>query len=360
MFLNQETSDADAKFSITSILSSMANGNLLTPTSYSMVNFLTSGMNTGTTPTLTPTTLVSLEQTFTELQSAASQGAVGSSTGTSSAGGCDPQTQSGFVPPVVDISSSREHSQDSFGESSEDPEWEPALKQGRGKYGAYSTALASEANSSSNPSSPQRKYKRRSRHEKLSPEEECRRAIRRERNKLAAAKCRQRRVDLTNGLLEETEKLETENTDLETEIQSLQRQRDQLEFILQAHVPACKVDPQARNFKIKMEPTDFATSACISRQSSSTSSSFSRPKSLALNRSRNGDLPVVVSCADPGISLSTPSSGLFTYTSLDSLADGSTGLTPLMSGPVSCASQMHRSESESGSDAVNSPTLISL
>mgnify|MGYP001613232853 CR=1 FL=1 len=35
----------------------------------------------------------------------------------------------------------------------------------------------------------------------LTPEEAERRKVRRERNKLAAAKCRQRRVDLTNRLI---------------------------------------------------------------------------------------------------------------------------------------------------------------
>lgn len=36
----------------------------------------------------------------------------------------------------------------------------------------------------------------------ISPEEEERRRIRRERNKLAAARCRKRRVDHTNALIE--------------------------------------------------------------------------------------------------------------------------------------------------------------
>ncbi|ESO96568.1 hypothetical protein LOTGIDRAFT_89661, partial [Lottia gigantea] len=75
----------------------------------------------------------------------------------------------------------------------------------------------------------------------LAPEEEHRRAIRRERNKLAAAKCRQRRVDHTNILVKETEKLEGEKSALEDDIQQLQKQRDQLEFILKAHQPLCKV-----------------------------------------------------------------------------------------------------------------------
>lgn len=35
----------------------------------------------------------------------------------------------------------------------------------------------------------------------MTPEEEQRRSVRRERNKVAAAKCRQRRVDHTNVLI---------------------------------------------------------------------------------------------------------------------------------------------------------------
>ena len=197
------------------------------------------------------------------------------------------------------------------------------------------------------------------------------------------------------GVFQETEKLEAERSDLENEIQSLQQERDQLEFLLQAHVPICKVDSQAGSFKIKAEPTDLsaltktaATAACTTSQlsfaasslplssvlssslssscsssSSPSSSACSRPSSLPLQeRQRHGgDLPVVVSCSATGVPLTTPSSGLFTYTSLDSLVEGSTGFTPLTAGPgVSCASQVHRSESESGSEAVSSPTLVSL
>lgn len=162
-------------------------------------------------------------------------------------------------------------------------------------------------------------------------------------------------------LLQETEKLEAERSDLEHEIQVLQQQKDQLEFLLQAHVPICKVDPNAGVFKIKREPPDSSNNAPVTTSSSSVPSvCSSRPTSLPLDRPRNGELPVVVSCAT-GVPISTPSSGLFTYSSLDSLVDGSTGLTPLTSGPgVSCASQVHRSESESGTEAVGSPTLISL
>lgn len=81
---------------------------------------------------------------------------------------------------------------------------------------------------------------------RLCPEEEERRRIRRERNKIAAAKCRQRRVDHTNRLIQETEKLEEERATLQDEIQTLRQQKDQLEFILQAHRPLCKA-PTPKN-----------------------------------------------------------------------------------------------------------------
>lgn len=81
---------------------------------------------------------------------------------------------------------------------------------------------------------------------RLCPEEEERRRIRRERNKIAAAKCRQRRVDHTNRLIQETEKLEEERVTLQDEIHTLRQQKDQLEFILQAHRPLCKA-PAPKN-----------------------------------------------------------------------------------------------------------------
>ncbi|XP_023668619.2 protein c-Fos-like [Paramormyrops kingsleyae] len=76
--------------------------------------------------------------------------------------------------------------------------------------------------------------------QQLSPEEEKRR-IRRERNKVAAAKCRNRRRELTNSLQAETEKLEDEKAALQDEIVSLLSEKEQLELILAAHKPACKI-----------------------------------------------------------------------------------------------------------------------
>ncbi|XP_075043625.1 fos-related antigen 1 [Mixophyes fleayi] len=75
----------------------------------------------------------------------------------------------------------------------------------------------------------------------VSLEEEERRRVRRERNKVAAAKCRNRRKELTDFLQAETDKLEEEKSTLQKEIAELQKQKDKLELILDAHQPICKV-----------------------------------------------------------------------------------------------------------------------
>ncbi|KAG8563661.1 hypothetical protein GDO81_016168 [Engystomops pustulosus] len=82
---------------------------------------------------------------------------------------------------------------------------------------------------------------RRRQGEHMSPEEEERRRVRRERNKIAAAKCRNRRKELTDYLQAETDKLEDEKSSLQKEIAELQKQKDKLELILDAHQPICKV-----------------------------------------------------------------------------------------------------------------------
>ncbi|XP_069043914.1 protein FosB isoform X2 [Lepisosteus oculatus] len=91
------------------------------------------------------------------------------------------------------------------------------------------------------PSRPTRTRTRRTRDESLTPEEEEKRRVRRERNKLAAAKCRNRRRELTDRLQSETDQLEEEKAELEAEIAELQKEKERLEFVLVAHQPACKI-----------------------------------------------------------------------------------------------------------------------
>ncbi|KAM7439732.1 bZIP Maf transcription factor [Porites harrisoni] len=71
--------------------------------------------------------------------------------------------------------------------------------------------------------------------ETLSFEEEERRRIRRERNKVAAFKCRQRRKEHMQKLQDESDELDNENSALETELAALKAQRDQLESMLRKH-----------------------------------------------------------------------------------------------------------------------------
>ncbi|GCC18408.1 protein c-Fos-like [Chiloscyllium punctatum] len=82
---------------------------------------------------------------------------------------------------------------------------------------------------------------RRGKTDQLSPEDEEKRKVRRERNKLAAAKCRNRRRELTDSLQTETEKLEGAKSVLETEIAELLKEKEKLEFILAAHRPVCRL-----------------------------------------------------------------------------------------------------------------------
>ncbi|KAM9356121.1 protein c-Fos-like [Pholidichthys leucotaenia] len=80
--------------------------------------------------------------------------------------------------------------------------------------------------------------------EQLSPEEEEKKRIRRERNKMAAAKCRNRRRELTDTLQAETDKLEEEKAALETEIANLIKEKERLEFILATHKPLCQMSEE--------------------------------------------------------------------------------------------------------------------
>ncbi|XP_041952429.1 proto-oncogene c-Fos [Alosa sapidissima] len=95
--------------------------------------------------------------------------------------------------------------------------------------------------SSSSESDSREKSSRRKRQKDLTPEEEEKRMLRRERNKIAAAKCRNRRRELTERLQDETDKLEEEKATLQAEIDNLMREKAQLEMVLSAHEPTCKI-----------------------------------------------------------------------------------------------------------------------
>uniref|UniRef100_A0A672GLA6 Protein c-Fos n=1 Tax=Salarias fasciatus TaxID=181472 RepID=A0A672GLA6_SALFA len=108
---------------------------------------------------------------------------------------------------------------------------------GRAKTRAQGATQASSpaAASKSKPCSRKRQI------EQPSKEEEERRRIRRERNKIAAAKCRNRRRELIDTLQAETDSLEEEKSALQTEIADLLKEKEQLEHVLASHKPSCKL-----------------------------------------------------------------------------------------------------------------------
>ncbi|XP_067875168.1 protein fosB isoform X2 [Heterodontus francisci] len=116
------------------------------------------------------------------------------------------------------------------------------------------------------PSKPTRPSRsRRSRDETLTAEEEEKRRVRRERNKLAAAKCRNRRRELTDRLQSETDQLEEEKAELQSQIAELHKEKERLEFVLVAHKPACKIP-----FQDPLSPQ--ASAATVEREAAAASS----------------------------------------------------------------------------------------
>lgn len=92
-----------------------------------------------------------------------------------------------------------------------------------------------------------------------SKEEEERRRIRRERNKIAAAKCRNRRRELIDTLQTETDKLEEEKSALQTEIADLLKEKERLEQVLTSHQPSCKLASESENREEEEENEDDGT-----------------------------------------------------------------------------------------------------
>ncbi|XP_078351363.1 uncharacterized protein LOC144636094 [Oculina patagonica] len=76
--------------------------------------------------------------------------------------------------------------------------------------------------------------------EVLSFEEEEKRRIRRERNKIAAFKCRQRRKEHMQKLQDESDELNSENSSLERELVALKAQKEQLEKMFRSHACVLK------------------------------------------------------------------------------------------------------------------------
>ncbi|XP_029114574.1 fos-related antigen 2 [Scleropages formosus] len=221
---------------------------------------------------------------------------------------------------------------------------------------------------------------RRKRDEQLTPEEEEKRRVRRERNKLAAAKCRNRRRELTEMLQGETEKLEEEKAGLQKEIETLQKEKDKLEFMLVAHNPVCKLPPEERHQGGPQQcpalSADMRASSgvrnplhllnpVVVKQEPEEEQEEKPPRSvikpICLGGAGGMYCPDSDSLNTPVVAASTPAatpsapSLIFTYPSI---------LEPESPSPSSeSCSKAHRRSSSSGdqsSDSLNSPTLLAL
>ncbi|XP_028295583.1 proto-oncogene c-Fos-like [Gouania willdenowi] len=82
---------------------------------------------------------------------------------------------------------------------------------------------------------------RKGQREQPNKEEEEKRRIRRERNKIAAAKCRNKRRELIDTLQAETDELEEEKSTLHEEIANLLKEKERLENVLASHASSCQI-----------------------------------------------------------------------------------------------------------------------
>nr|CAI5845495.1 unnamed protein product [Callosobruchus analis] len=294
---------------------------------------LNSGVPTRTTPTLTPTTLRNIEQTFIELQSKSHE------------------NEAGFVPPLVlgnnqyistgdtvDNSTTNDASfpskpsslwhGSSLSQSSSDCDTRstPPLPTGAGQGGQPAKAAPTQRRNMGG--------RKPVKDVNCSPEEEERRRIRRERNKAAAARCRKRRVDHTNALIAETEELERKKQDLQDELQQLRQLKDQLEYILEAHQADCRMQDRS--------PPDV------------------KPFNNNIYAADDDKFDQVI-----GGPLTTPSTGMMF--NFESLMGGGTGLTPVNAplAPSSCGTQQRNHvpvsmADLSSPDAGGPPKLVSL
>ncbi|KAF0313056.1 Transforming protein v-Fos/v-Fox [Amphibalanus amphitrite] len=288
------------------VLTPLTNSSELLLPNFSSVESLNSGL-TRTTPTLTPTTLRNIEETFMAFD------------GGLVAPPVSHQHQAGFVTPQVATGGG--------GGAAPAAEPQPAYRRADG-----SPPPAAERASRAVPQGHHRGGRRPKEDDELSPEEEQRRRVRRERNKQAAARCRRRRLDLTNTLQMETEELEDERSSLERQIQMLTAQKEELNFLLEAHRPCCKLGRDKENApKRRVIVKQEAAKAARAEPSEPERPVAAGPAGPAVKVPRPTTLSVAgfatATSMHKEVALTTPSQGL--ALNFDSLLQGGTGLTPV-------------------------------
>lgn len=160
--------------------------------------------------------------------------------------------QAGFIPPLAPFPFEQEHSMSSNGSMSSES-WATPPPSTTEDFNS-----SASVNSGGSISVPRRNMggRRPARASNLTPEEEEKRKVRRERNKQAAARCRKRRVDHTNELCEEVEGLEKKKQNLQSEINQLQQEKEDLEFVLKEHRKYCRLQG-GRNSPLDIKPSNI-------------------------------------------------------------------------------------------------------
>ncbi|XP_023277408.1 fos-related antigen 1 [Seriola lalandi dorsalis] len=228
---------------------------------------------------------------------------------------------------------------------------------------------------------------RRRNDEHLSHEEMERRRVRRERNKLAAAKCRNRRRELTDSLQNETDQLEDEKSRLQKEIAELQKERDKLELVLEAHRPICKIEDSDSDSDpnpsisslggVKMEQEDSSrpgTSTKLPTKMEKPKPKITLPTkpvtssaSAVATESESLHTPILTSTPSlmaftAGMVFTYPSASLDTSASITSHATSHQGNVQQSHAPQPCGIA-HRRSSSSGDQSdhsLHSPTILTL
>merc|ERR1712110_1159141 len=144
--------------------------------------------------------------------------------------------------------------------------------------------------------------KRKVEEDMLDPEEDAKRKMRRNRNRLAAAKCRQKRLD-------QISELQVEVTNWERRNRSLEEQQ----YILAAHRTYCTLQVKVEQVESEGKQESPAFFDNLEKMTVKPQ----RPVSLSLT-------PVTVKNIE-GVPIDTPSNGILSF---NTLLEGRTGLTP--------------------------------
>jgi len=220
----------------------------------------------------------------------------------------------------------------------------------------------------------------------LTPAEFKKLNVRRERNKLAAARCRNRRMDLTNKLAGEVEVWEEKKKSLTQEIQELTAAKQELEFVLEAHRHTCSFSPAAAEaaqpvmVAIKSEPLPVTSAAAspvlvepvnpvyimeTADEAAEAAAAKPRPSSLSFARQQ----PKAASPKVEGVDIETPSV-ILPNISFDSLGLTPTTVafssivTPVVAAPpmlnTPTCSRQHYAQSGRAGDAGSGPEYLQL